>query len=228
MSSSARPRRQRAACDRCHALKNRCSPSGSGDKKCDRCHRLNIRCVYSLKAPLGRPKGTLTQAQPADSPASTAFNGIDALSTLGNDVGDDFSMTTGDESLFMPATPPSLQLGLDMDLTFRPTSPDLSYQASPTMQPLPDAVPTTVIQRKLHAEGEPLYCISIHTRRVNILYLETPSAFPYSAPNLVVRPPNSITKLPASAITGRLTSSLRTHSNCNVSSLMTLPTIAWK
>ncbi|KAI4859503.1 hypothetical protein F4820DRAFT_163634 [Hypoxylon rubiginosum] len=158
MSSSTRPRKQRAACDRCHALKNRCSPSGSGDNKCDRCHRLGIRCVYSLKAPLGRPKSTSSQAQPVDLPTSNAYNGLEPLATLDNNVSDDFSMTTTEESLFMPSTPPSLQLGLDMGLTFRPTSP-LSYQASPAMQSLPDTAPAAGIHRKPHAEDSLAYSI---------------------------------------------------------------------
>ncbi|KAI1779143.1 hypothetical protein F4818DRAFT_240518 [Hypoxylon cercidicola] len=154
---STRPRKQRAACDRCHSLKNRCSPSGSGDNKCDRCHRLGIRCVYSLKAPLGRPKSTSSQAQPVGLQTSSAYNGFEALAALENDVGDDFSMTA-EESLLMPLTPPRLQLGLDMGLTFRPTSPDLSYQASP-MQSLPDTAPTTGTHCKPHAEDSLAYSI---------------------------------------------------------------------
>lgn len=220
MSSSTRPRKQRAACDRCHALKNRCSPSGSGDNKCDRCHRLGIRCVYSLKAPLGRPKSTSSQAQPVDLPTSNAYNGLEPLATLDNNVSDDFSMTTTEESLFMPSTPPSLQLGLDMGLTFRPTSP-LSYQASPAMQSLPDTAPAAGIHRKPHAEGELPCCTSKHFTRVNNSCLETPSPIQYSISNLVIRPPSSMAKRLAPVILGGPAISHKIPSNYSISFLIT-------
>jgi hypothetical protein len=49
--------RLRAACDRCHELKNRCARAGAPDSRCERCERLDIDCVYSAGARMGRPPG---------------------------------------------------------------------------------------------------------------------------------------------------------------------------
>ncbi|PYH37828.1 Zn(II)2Cys6 transcription factor domain-containing protein [Aspergillus neoniger CBS 115656] len=49
-------RKLRAACDRCHELKNRCTRTGGPDSRCDRCERLNIDCVYSTTGRMGRPR----------------------------------------------------------------------------------------------------------------------------------------------------------------------------
>ena len=46
----------RAACDRCHDLKNRCVRIGGPDSRCDRCERLDIDCVYQKSSNMGRPK----------------------------------------------------------------------------------------------------------------------------------------------------------------------------
>ncbi|CAG8887908.1 unnamed protein product [Penicillium egyptiacum] len=46
----------RAACDRCHELKNRCTRTGGLDSRCDRCERLDIDCVYNTSARMGRPR----------------------------------------------------------------------------------------------------------------------------------------------------------------------------
>ncbi|ORY67809.1 uncharacterized protein BCR38DRAFT_407745 [Pseudomassariella vexata] len=46
----------RAACDRCHDLKNRCVRTGREDSRCDRCERLDIDCVYRNTSRIGRPK----------------------------------------------------------------------------------------------------------------------------------------------------------------------------
>ena len=48
--------RLRAACDRCHDLKNRCVRVGGTDSRCDRCERLDIDCVYRNSSRMGRPK----------------------------------------------------------------------------------------------------------------------------------------------------------------------------
>ncbi|KAK3936663.1 hypothetical protein QBC46DRAFT_321086 [Diplogelasinospora grovesii] len=53
---SAREGRLRAACDRCHDLKNRCVRTGGGDSRCDRCERLDIDCVYRNTSRIGRPR----------------------------------------------------------------------------------------------------------------------------------------------------------------------------
>ncbi|KAF6806036.1 hypothetical protein CSOJ01_09102 [Colletotrichum sojae] len=45
---------QRSACDRCRALKSRCSRE-SGAAKCERCQRLQIDCFYSPPRRMGRP-----------------------------------------------------------------------------------------------------------------------------------------------------------------------------
>lgn len=54
--SSNKDGRLRAACERCHNLKNRCVRSGGTDSRCERCHRLDIDCVYSTSSRIGRPK----------------------------------------------------------------------------------------------------------------------------------------------------------------------------
>ncbi|CAI7675003.1 unnamed protein product [Penicillium discolor] len=46
----------RAACDRCHELKNRCTRTGGSESRCDRCERLDIDCVYNTSAQMGRPR----------------------------------------------------------------------------------------------------------------------------------------------------------------------------
>lgn len=46
----------RAACDRCHELKNRCTRTGGSESRCDRCERLDIDCVYNTCAQMGRPR----------------------------------------------------------------------------------------------------------------------------------------------------------------------------
>ncbi|KAE8163275.1 hypothetical protein BDV40DRAFT_311847 [Aspergillus tamarii] len=49
-------RKLRAACDRCHELKNRCTRTGGPQRRCDRCERLDIDCVYNITARMGRPR----------------------------------------------------------------------------------------------------------------------------------------------------------------------------
>ncbi|KAL4902780.1 hypothetical protein BDW74DRAFT_180479 [Aspergillus multicolor] len=49
-------RRLRAACDRCHELKNRCTRTSGAESRCDRCERLDIDCVYNTSARIGRPR----------------------------------------------------------------------------------------------------------------------------------------------------------------------------
>lgn len=49
--------RFRAACDRCHELKNRCARRQGTDSRCERCERLELDCVYSTGARMGRPPG---------------------------------------------------------------------------------------------------------------------------------------------------------------------------
>lgn len=48
--------RLRAACDRCHDLKNRCVRIGGPDSRCERCERLDIDCVYQNSSRIGRPR----------------------------------------------------------------------------------------------------------------------------------------------------------------------------
>lgn len=52
----AREGKLRAACDRCHDLKNRCVRIGGPDSRCDRCERLDIDCVYQNSSRIGRPR----------------------------------------------------------------------------------------------------------------------------------------------------------------------------
>ncbi|KAK1593471.1 uncharacterized protein LY79DRAFT_514479 [Colletotrichum navitas] len=62
---------QRSACDRCRALKSRCSRE-NGAKKCERCQRLQIDCFYSPPRRMGRPakkrlvQEVTTQSTPPD------------------------------------------------------------------------------------------------------------------------------------------------------------------
>ncbi|KAI2905918.1 transcriptional regulator family: Fungal Specific TF [Aspergillus niger] len=49
-------RKLRAACDRCHELKNRCTRTCGPEARCDRCERLDIDCVYNTTARMGRPR----------------------------------------------------------------------------------------------------------------------------------------------------------------------------
>lgn len=60
----------RAACDRCHDLKNRCLRTGGPDSRCDRCERLDIDCVYRNTSRIGRPRtqrrqSSVSQPQPS-------------------------------------------------------------------------------------------------------------------------------------------------------------------
>lgn len=57
----------RAACDRCHELKNRCTRTGGSESRCDRCERLDIDCVYNTSAQMGRPR----VSRPAHNTTST-------------------------------------------------------------------------------------------------------------------------------------------------------------
>lgn len=61
-----REERLRAACDRCHELKNRCVRAGGPDSRCSRCERLDIDCVYRNVNRMGRPR---TRARPVPTPA---------------------------------------------------------------------------------------------------------------------------------------------------------------
>ncbi len=75
---SAREGRLRAACDRCHDLKNRCVRTGGGDSRCDRCERLDIDCVYRTASRIGRPRATTTtQRRPSKQP----LDGLDGPGT---------------------------------------------------------------------------------------------------------------------------------------------------
>lgn len=58
--------KQRAACNRCHELKSRCTQSNIEPGTCDRCQRLGIPCAYSVKSPLGRPKSATMRRANAD------------------------------------------------------------------------------------------------------------------------------------------------------------------
>lgn len=53
---TSRDGKLRAACDRCHDLKNRCVRTGGPDSRCNRCERLDIDCVYRNSSRMGRPK----------------------------------------------------------------------------------------------------------------------------------------------------------------------------
>ena len=53
---SAMEGKLRAACDRCHDLKNRCVRTGGPESRCDRCERLDIDCVYRNTSRIGRPR----------------------------------------------------------------------------------------------------------------------------------------------------------------------------
>ena len=55
-SESVREVKLRAACDRCHDLKNRCVRIGGAESRCERCERLDIDCVYRNTSSMGRPK----------------------------------------------------------------------------------------------------------------------------------------------------------------------------
>ncbi|KAG5655081.1 hypothetical protein KAF25_000204 [Fusarium avenaceum] len=46
----------RAACDRCHELKIRCTRTGGTESRCDRCDKNDIDCVYRAHRRIGRPK----------------------------------------------------------------------------------------------------------------------------------------------------------------------------
>ena len=75
---SAREGRLRAACDRCHDLKNRCVRTGGGDSRCDRCERLDIDCVYRTASRIGRPRATTTTQR---RPSKQSLDGLDGPGT---------------------------------------------------------------------------------------------------------------------------------------------------
>lgn len=62
----------RAACDRCHELKNRCMRTRGPDARCDRCERLDIDCVYGVGARMGRPRIQRADKGKSGSKRSTA------------------------------------------------------------------------------------------------------------------------------------------------------------
>ncbi|CDM38091.1 Zn(2)-C6 fungal-type DNA-binding domain [Penicillium roqueforti FM164] len=51
------PSRLRSACDGCHAAKVRCT----GNLPCARCSGDNLECHYSLKAKIGKPRGSMNK-----------------------------------------------------------------------------------------------------------------------------------------------------------------------
>ncbi|KAH8651292.1 hypothetical protein BX600DRAFT_473337 [Xylariales sp. PMI_506] len=65
-SEPVREVKLRAACDRCHDLKNRCVRAGGLESRCERCERLDIDCVYRNSSSMGRPR---RQKRPAAVPA---------------------------------------------------------------------------------------------------------------------------------------------------------------
>ncbi|EFQ27285.1 hypothetical protein CGRA01v4_04343 [Colletotrichum graminicola] len=72
---------QRSACDRCRALKSRCSRE-NGAKKCERCQRLQIDCFYSPPRRMGRPaKKRLSQEVTTQSTPPVQYR---RLSTMSN------------------------------------------------------------------------------------------------------------------------------------------------
>lgn len=76
----------RAACDRCHQLKNRCARSSKHESRCDRCVRLDIDCLFRPNARMGRPRGQRRQQLTA--PASnTEDEGQTALTAIAAPTG---------------------------------------------------------------------------------------------------------------------------------------------
>jgi hypothetical protein len=61
---ATREAKLRAACDRCHDLKNRCVRTGGPDSRCDRCERLDIDCVYRTNSRTGRPRAERQPPEP--------------------------------------------------------------------------------------------------------------------------------------------------------------------
>ncbi|KAF5004823.1 hypothetical protein FDECE_8700 [Fusarium decemcellulare] len=62
----------RAACDRCHELKIRCTRTGGTDSRCDRCDKNDIDCVYRAHRRIGRPK---SQKSRSDAKTTTRQRG---------------------------------------------------------------------------------------------------------------------------------------------------------
>ncbi|KAK4119454.1 hypothetical protein N657DRAFT_674857 [Parathielavia appendiculata] len=90
----AREGKLRAACDRCHDLKNRCVRVGGVDSRCDRCERLDIGCVYRNSSRMGRPKGQ-RKASVSQSALSGPGNSRQArIPSLSADEVPDMSSTT--------------------------------------------------------------------------------------------------------------------------------------
>ncbi|CAG1999426.1 unnamed protein product [Fusarium graminearum] len=54
----------RAACDRCHELKIRCTRTGGTESRCDRCEKNDIDCVYRAHRRIGRPKSQKSRCGP--------------------------------------------------------------------------------------------------------------------------------------------------------------------
>ncbi|KZL78320.1 hypothetical protein CI238_03477 [Colletotrichum incanum] len=76
---------QRSACDRCRALKSRCSRE-TGAAKCERCQRLQIDCFYSPPRRMGRPaKKRLSQDTAQPTPSSSTMSNI-TIQTTQSDV----------------------------------------------------------------------------------------------------------------------------------------------
>jgi hypothetical protein len=77
---------KRAACDRCHAAKSRCSRHSSSGK-CERCKRLSMTCTYSAPKRMGRPVGSGMTNSPRQCSASVMRTNRDSLSTQGTGDG---------------------------------------------------------------------------------------------------------------------------------------------
>lgn len=58
---------KRAACDRCHKMKMRCSgPVGEGSKQCHRCRTADVHCNYSAPRRPGRPPTANKTVEPKE------------------------------------------------------------------------------------------------------------------------------------------------------------------
>lgn len=74
---------QRSACDRCRALKSRCSRE-PGAAKCERCQRLQIDCFYSPPRRMGRPAKKRLNQETASSTPSNPYRRSSTMSIATN------------------------------------------------------------------------------------------------------------------------------------------------
>ncbi|KAK3292395.1 uncharacterized protein B0H64DRAFT_376936 [Chaetomium fimeti] len=157
-SESVREGKLRAACDRCHELKNRCVRIGGADSRCDRCERLDIDCVYRYSSRMGRPKGqkktSVTEARQFSETGRQQTSSPLGIQPTDVDWGVDFfgRHITGIHSSLFPRSYPSPQAVQQVDDGI--SSPTPGVNAPSPNSTRPNEVTTTLADRLLELQAQ--------------------------------------------------------------------------